>query len=565
MKRITLLYALAATLMVCSGCSDFLEEHNRSAVTTEGGYYDTEKGFESLINSCYTPLRFWGGKSAAMAFSETGTDILAPGGGCDYPAIVSYQNDFDGTNPISKEYYDRFYKAINFCNTAIYHVKNVPFSDKTLTSKREAEVRFLRAYYYWILVETFGDTYYTDQPSESIVMAPRKTSVAEIYTHIFEDLDFCMDSRLSVAQADGGRVTMWAAKALKARLLLTRASELNDKALYEQAYTLAKEVIDNGPFELSKDFASVFDMENSDGNGNKEVIWYIDYSSTNQLYNQEMDNDIIRSGGNHTHLIFCMKYDDQPGMVRSIEYGRPFNHYMPTRYLLDCYDENIDQRFEVTFRSLWKANGGKTGDNYPYMVQGDTAIWITKDVVPQVKRQWAKGRYQILDRTDIYHEDGSVKSQKQCMPISKFEDSTRATVNEDRGTRDAFIIRVAEMYLIVAEAGAKAGKADALAYMNILRAQRAKAGKEEAMKVAQSDIEDIDFILDERARELVGEQLRWFDLKRMGSEIFIRRIKSGNPDAGKNVKAYHMLRPFPQTLLDAITNKDEFLQNEGYK
>lgn len=74
-----------------------------------------------------------------------------------------------------------------------------------------------------------------------------------------------MDSRLSVAQADGGRVTMWAAKALKARLLLTRASELNDKALYEQAYTLAKEVIDNGPFELSKDFASVFDMENSDG------------------------------------------------------------------------------------------------------------------------------------------------------------------------------------------------------------------------------------------------------------------------------------------------------------
>lgn len=565
MKRITLLYALAATLMVCSGCSDFLEEHNRSAVTTEGGYYDTEKGFESLINSCYTPLRFWGGKSAAMAFSETGTDILAPGGGCDYPAIVSYQNDFDGTNPISKEYYDRFYKAINFCNTAIYHVKNVPFSDKTLTSKREAEVRFLRAYYYWILVETFGDTYYTDQPSESIVMAPRKTSVAEIYTHIFEDLDFCMDSRLSVAQADGGRVTMWAAKALKARLLLTRASELNDKALYEQAYTLAKEVIDNGPFELSKDFASVFDMENSDGNGNKEVIWYIDYSSTNQLYNQEMDNDIIRSGGNHTHLIFCMKYDDQPGMVRSIEYGRPFNHYMPTRYLLDCYDENIDQRFEVTFRSLWKANGGKTGDNYPYMVQGDTAIWITKDVVPQVKRQWAKGRYQILDRTDIYHEDGSVKSQKQCMPISKLEDPTRATVNEDRGTRDAFIIRVAEMYLIVAEAGAKAGKADALAYMNILRAQRAKAGKEEAMKVAQSDIEDIDFILDERARELVGEQLRWFDLKRMGSEIFIRRIKSGNPDAGKNVKAYHMLRPFPQTLLDAITNKDEFLQNEGYK
>ena len=78
MKRITLLYALAATLMVCSGCSDFLEEHNRSAVTTEGGYYDTEKGFESLINSCYTPLRFWGGKSAAMAY-KYGRKVVVEG------------------------------------------------------------------------------------------------------------------------------------------------------------------------------------------------------------------------------------------------------------------------------------------------------------------------------------------------------------------------------------------------------------------------------------------------------------------------------------------------------
>ena len=49
MKRITLLYALAATLMVCSGCSDFLEEHNRSAVTTEGEEYSVQSVMQKLI------------------------------------------------------------------------------------------------------------------------------------------------------------------------------------------------------------------------------------------------------------------------------------------------------------------------------------------------------------------------------------------------------------------------------------------------------------------------------------------------------------------------------------
>ena len=60
---------------------------------------------------------------------------------------------------------------------------------------------------------------------------------------------------------------------------------------------------------------------------------------------------------------------------------------------------------------------------------------------------------------------------------------------------------------------------------------RAVAGYEEDMCVNLSQIQDIDFILDERARELAGEQLRWFDLKRFGKEQFVKRIKKCNPNA----------------------------------
>jgi hypothetical protein len=73
----------------------------------------------------------------------------------------------------------------------------------------------------------------------------------------------------------------------------------------------------------------------------------------------------------------------------------------------------------------------------------------------------------------------------------------------------------------------------------------------------------LDFILDERARELCGEQLRWFDLKRTNK--LVDRIKTMNPDAALYVQPYHFVRPIPQGQLDAITNKNVFTQNPGYQ
>ena len=199
-----------------------------------------------------------------------------------------------------------------------------------------------------------------------------------------------------------------------------------------------------------------------------------------------------------------------------------------------------------------------------YTAMTDTAIYIIKGEATKAQRAWAENRYQLFDRNDVYNADGSTKNMKQYLELSKFADPTRASKDEDRSTRDGFMIRIAEMYLIAAEAGAKANKADALDYMNKLRMTRAISGYEDAMRVELSQIQDIDFILDERARELAGEQLRWFDLKRFGKEQFVKRIKKCNPDAA-NVDEHHWVRPFPQTFLDAIENKTEFTQNTGYK
>jgi hypothetical protein len=132
-----------------------------------------------------------------------------------------------------------------------------------------------------------------------------------------------------------------------------------------------------------------------------------------------------------------------------------------------------------------------------------------------------------------------------------------------QSARDAFVIRLAEMYLIAAEAEFQLGNLTAAKdLINALRTRAAVAGKVADMQITEGDL-SIDFILDERAREFAGEQLRWFDLKRTGK--LIERVTQHNPLAAPFIKSHHVVRPIPQKQLDAVTNKTEFTQNDGYQ
>lgn len=102
---------------------------------------------------------------------------------------------------------------------------------------------------------------------------------------------------------------------------------------------------------------------------------------------------------------------------------------------------------------------------------------------------------------------------------------------------------------------------EALKYMKDLRKKRAIAGKEADMEITATEL-TIDFILDERGREMAGELFRWYDLKRTGK--LVSYVQKYNMDAKANFKETHNLRPIPQVQLDAITNKEEFKQNPGY-
>lgn len=544
--RYTWILGLFGLMILISSCEKKLEEFNPSGLTASN-IVTKAAGFDALVNAAYSYDRFWYGKEEGISVSEMGTDIWTSGSGDVYPQLTQY-NNLQGSNTASLTLlWNNFYAAINLCNTGITNISKVTDYTATQKATREGELRFLRAFYYWHIAETWGSVNFTTQPTTGAVTTANKTSVDTIYNQIFTDLKFAV-ANLPTTTTDYGRVTVPAAKAFLARMYLTRG-------MNAEANSLASNVIKNYGYSLLPKFSDLWSMSNLK---NKEVIWAIDYSTI--LTNNDLTTSTYAyghsRGSNNAHLLWLMVYDqvNTSTLIRDIPYGRPFNRYMPTLSLLNLFDDANDSRFSGSFQTVWLAN--KASGTVKI---GDTVAYCPKGTIP-VAQQSAK--YKTYDYAKVYGPTGAPIQNKFYISLSKFLDPTRTSIAEAQSARDVFVIRLAEMYLIAAEAKLKLNDKDSAAYyINQIRTRAAKTGRTAQMQITPAQV-DLDFILDERARELCGEQLRWFDLKRTGK--LISRINTMNPDAAKYVKDYHLVRPIPQTQIDAVTNKTVFKQNPGY-
>jgi hypothetical protein len=571
MKFLRINKAILLSGCMLFACNDLLVEHNPSGLTAEA-VYTKPAGFESLVNAAYAGLRNWYGKEDGYTLSEGGTDLWLQGVDNRRVDLMTY-NNLQATEAIPplaasetflERIWERFYASINLCNTGIIHVSESGMTPE-LQVVREAELRFLRAFYYWHIVETWGGVHFTTSETTVAELTANRTPVDTFYELIFEDLAFAV-SNLPVTTPDYGRVTKPAAEAFLARIHLTRGND-------QEALDLAQKVIADYGFALQAKYSDLWLMSNLK---NKEVIWAINYTvdlTASDLVNATTNPLGHPRGGNNGHLMFPMTYERAAagaiGMTRDIANGRPFARYMPTKFLLNLFDETVDSRYAGSFQTLWKCNAPrndykKTVNGTTYTVAlaaGDTAIFATKYEVPDGVD--ATKKYLVVDESKMYKPDGTFNGNALYIPLSKFMDPTRPTIAEVQSARDAFVIRLAEMYLIAAEASLNLGSPeDAAGFINTLRTRAALPGKVADMQIEAADV-TLDFILDERAREFAGEQLRWFDLKRTGK--LIERVTLYNPVAAQYVKPYHVVRPIPQKQIDGVTNKTEFVQNDGYQ
>jgi hypothetical protein len=241
--------------------------------------------------------------------------------------------------------------------------------------------------------------------------------------------------------------------------------------------------------------------------------------------------------------------------------------------MINLYDPDKDARYAAYWRDTWYAF--EADSEAPTVAIGDTALYIPH--TEWTKAQIDAKNYAVVNpesSTATFYDEGPFVrgsyrykrvTGQYYLHLRKFDDTLRATPNEAKGSRDWVMFRVAEAYLLAAEAYFRAGiPSEALPYINNLRRNAALPGKETAMEISLSDL-SIDFILDERARELCGEGKRWIDLKRLGK--LTERVRLHNPwnngmYGTDNIQDFHALRPIPQSHIDRCSNP--YPQNPGY-
>jgi starch-binding outer membrane protein, SusD/RagB family len=549
-NKIYIILGILLSLFVSLSC-DLLEEEVVSGVTPE--FYTTPEGLKSAINAAYEPLRRYYADEQGMSMTVFGTDEFTNGGHGSYRYMNQYSTQLNSqSSPLWNIWY-HFYVGINTCNTAIARSEGLEMNSDVKNSML-GEVRFLRAHYYFELVRHFGPIHLSLEETIGVETEANRTPENEIYTAIIEDLEFAI-SNLPIKQNEFGRITRPAAEHMLSLVLLTRGykdfAEAND---FSRSAELATNVIKNYEHRLLDHFLDVF---NHDNETNDEIIWSVQY-----------EQDILINGlGNRSHMYFAPWFSFYSGLDDSNEpgYGRPWIRYRPTQWGLDNFRPlDIDARFLSTFQSVWYYNSPGTIPEGSAV--GDTAIWVTHEYLTQEKYDEVMERHPNLIfyswHPDNIGDPWGFENVINLFPYpeKKFSDYKRDGAWVTAGTRDWIVYRVAETYFILAEALLQDGRAsDAVKYINIIRRRAAWPGMESQMEVSESEL-NIDFLLDEKSRELFGEQRRWHDLKRTGK--LLERVKLYNPVAAENIKEHHALRPIPMNQIQRSTN--EYGQNPGY-
>ena len=448
-------------------------------------------------------------------------------------------NTYTANNDCLYGFYWRLCLGVSLCNQ---YLKECADYDATMT----AEVHFLRALYYYYLLDNYGNPSFTETISSD---NPVQISSAELYAWIVKDLEENMGNMLAPSvrkkgQANYGRADQSAAWMLLARLHLN-AGKYAGTEHWNEAKAYAEKVINESGRSIWMGDDAV-NHRSADGMSSAYQMLFMADNDESGAMNEAvfsfvMDGATTASWGGSTFL-FASTWDS---------------------YMVANYPQASNQ--------AWGGNRVRV-DLLKKFISTDRLDglddWSTETIVE------AAGDDRALFFGDNADGSGQVKDRKYTNDVlatftegfattkySSNRSDGAATHDPSQTDNDIFVMRLAEAYLIYAEAEARAaGTTSTLekgtGYINMLRSR--------ANNNVQKASYTLDEVLDERSRELYFEGVRRTDLIRYGyfggNSGYTWQWKGGIQSGGK-FEAYRNIFPLPSTELGANVN---LKQNPGY-
>ncbi len=522
-KNLWMVVLIIVMVQMFSSCRKELDYNPEVFVSAQSVYKD-EAGAVAGVTGIYQQLQTLK-KSDYQLIGVIGTDEVrccyqAQGYGSYYAGVVGmdvYDITFNSQNSDIGGFWAVCYQGIANANAALLYIPQIKnFADPAVQTRLEGEARFMRAVYYFYLVQLFGDV---PMPLENTSFANGLPRVPQdqVYAQIEADLKFAAANcwtKSKLTGSDAGRASVEAAKALLGKVYLT----LHD---YTDAKTTFEDLINNDKISLLPNYANLFDGQHEN---NAESLFEIQYSTDNLNDTQGLQNNYGSYAGPpiqwETWNVHTPGYGGTVVCTTSFYsdsvFARPYS-----------WEYQYDARYNASI------NGYRYDPN-----NGSSDYWW-----------WDPGE-----------------------PTVKKYDITSSDIDYAHSGKNIYYLRSADVFLMYAEVLNELGQSQAaLAPLNKIRERAFGNNTLDFGPTDQATLRSE--IMDERSRELGAEGWRWFDLKRTGLLVslvqqrdnpYVERGGGNDPHPKQNISSKNMLYPIPLTELQNNQALGLKAQNPGY-
>lgn len=528
MKNNITRYAFILSLLLVFACDDteFVTEDPQTFLTTDNvitsdaqvellavTLYQQDRQLFSNLDGVGITADGGNDRLTGQVMYGSGTDVFTVPGFRVNDNFADYSTIVTPFSSRLENIYAKLYEQISTANTLIFFAESedIPFDSEEARASLIAQAKFFRGKAHGMATMFFGKVTIVEEPTTTARFDFEQFERSEIYQFAIDDLLAALPD-LPETTTESGRIVKGAAQHYLSEFYLGLGIETGDNAAFTQSIEYASDVIDGGTYSLMQDrFGTRAD---EDG---RNVYW-----------------DLFRVGNqNYAEGNFESIYTHQ------IDFDASF-----------AGDEQSVLPYPRYFSPVWRAIEGVIGETETEGGRGvaflrptelvETTLWDAS-----ISDGDIRGEESNIRRTVYYNDpefmDGSllgeeVSAEDLAIANEGLEDAAYYPIyeklttdefigldqGEDRSNiyRDRYVVRLPETILLRAEAYYRMGNSSAAAAdINLIRTRA------QCNVMATAGMVDLDFILDERARELFGEENRWATLLRMGGSVASDRIR----------------------------------------